>query len=114
MQPQASGETTHEPVRRQYASIHAAHRPAHLRCSLWRLRLVLHAAHLCTALGFITFFAVTFVSIFTILIYNTVGHHTLDMSYGYKYVALPAGCVVLAIALAILGTVWLRRKLTGR
>ena len=66
------------------------------------------------AFGFMTFFAVTFVSIFSILIYNGGGHHALDLSSGYKYVALPAGCVVLAIALATLGSVWLRRRLTGR
>ena len=67
-----------------------------------------------TALGFMTFFAVTFISIFSILIYNGVGHHAVDLSHGYKYVAFPAGCLVLAIALATLGSVWVRRKLTGR
>ena len=66
------------------------------------------------ALGFMTFFAVTFVSIFVLLIHNAVTHRVIDLSYGYKYVALPAGLVVLALSLAVLGSVWLRRKLTGR
>jgi TRAP-type C4-dicarboxylate transport system permease small subunit len=66
------------------------------------------------ALGFMTFFAVTFVSIFGILIFNATTHHAVDLSHGYKYVALPAGCVVLVVALVTLGSVWLRRRLTGR
>ena len=66
------------------------------------------------ALGFITFFAVTFVSIFGILIFNATTHHAVDLSHGYKYIALPAGCVVLALALVTLGGVWLKRRITGR
>jgi hypothetical protein len=66
------------------------------------------------ALGFMTFFAVTFCSIFAILIYNGATHHAVDLSYSYKFVALPAGCVVLVIALFTLGGVWVRRRLTGR
>lgn len=66
------------------------------------------------ALGFMTFFGVTFLSIFAILIYNGVTHSAIDLSHGYKYVAFPAGLVVLAGSLVILGTVWLRRRLLGR
>jgi hypothetical protein len=66
------------------------------------------------ALGFMTFFGVTFISIFSILIYNGVTHHAIDLSHGYKYVAFPAGLVVLFISLVTLGTVWTRRRLLGR
>ncbi len=66
------------------------------------------------ALGFMTFFAVTFVSIFVLLLHNSTTHRVIDLSYGYKYIALPAGIVVLAISLALLGSIWLRRKLTGK
>ena len=66
------------------------------------------------ALGFMTFFAVTFVSIFGILIFNATTHHAVDLSHAYKYIALPAGCFVLGLSLVILGSVWLRRRLTGR
>jgi hypothetical protein len=65
------------------------------------------------ALGFMTFFGVTFLSIFGLVIYNAAGHAvTLDTSY--KYIALPAGIVVLVVSFAVLMGLWVRRKLTGR
>jgi len=65
------------------------------------------------ALGFMTFFAVTFLSIFGLVIYNAAGHAvTLDTSY--KYIALPAGIVVLVVSFTVLMGLWVRRKLTGR
>ena len=64
-------------------------------------------------LGFMTFFAVTFLSIFGLVIYNLGGHAvTLDVSY--KYIALPAGVLVLVVSFAVLMGLWVRRKLTGR
>lgn len=66
------------------------------------------------ALGFMTFFVVTFLSIFGILIYNGASHRAIDLSVSYKFIALPAGSVVLVIALAVLGSVWIRRRLTGK
>lgn len=66
------------------------------------------------ALGFITFFGVTFLSIFGLLIYNAAGHHHVTLDTSYKVIALPAGIVVLIISYAVLLSVWLRRKLTGR
>jgi hypothetical protein len=65
------------------------------------------------ALGFITFFGVTFLSIFGLMIYNGAGHRvTLDVSY--KYIGLPAGIAVLAISYALLLGIWVRRRLRGR
>ncbi len=69
---------------------------------------------LSAALGFMTFFAVTFVSIFAILIHNSLTHRAIDLSDSYKYIALPAGSLVLLVSLAVLGSVWLKRRLTGR
>ena len=66
------------------------------------------------SLGFLAFFAVTFVSIFGILIFNGVTHHTVDLSSSYKFIALPAGAFVLILSLFVLGGAWLRRRLTGR
>jgi hypothetical protein len=65
------------------------------------------------ALGFMTFFGVTFLSIFGLMIYNLGGHHVpLDMSY--KFIALPAGIFVLIVSLAAMFAIWLRRKVTAR
>jgi hypothetical protein len=65
------------------------------------------------ALGFMTFFGVTFLSIFGLMIYNLRGHDVpLDMSY--KFIALPAGIFVLIVCLAAMFAIWLRRKVTAR
>ncbi len=66
------------------------------------------------ALGFITFFGVTFLSIFGLLIYNGAGHHHVTLDTSYKFIALPAGIFVLIVSFAGLLAIWLRRKLTGR
>lgn len=65
------------------------------------------------ALAFASFFAATFVSIFAILIYNTAGHHAVDLADAYKLIALPLGLLVLALSLAVLGFFWVRRKVRG-
>jgi hypothetical protein len=66
------------------------------------------------ASGFLAFFLTTFVGIVSILFYNTIGHHSVDFSLSYKVFALPVGLAVLAVALAVLGTLWLRRKFAGK
>ena len=63
------------------------------------------------ASGFAAFFAVTFVSIITILILNTQLHHHVDFSLAYKRFGLSAGIAVLTIALLYLATLWSRRQL---
>src|SRR5450432_1982853 len=65
------------------------------------------------ALGFASFFAVTFFSIFGILIYNTAGHHAVDFAIAYKWVAFPVGVAVLAVSLVVLGFLWIRRMVRG-
>jgi hypothetical protein len=63
------------------------------------------------ALGFAAFFAATFFAIFGVLIYNTAMHHTVDFAVTYKRIGLPAGVLVLLMALGYLGTLWVRRQL---
>jgi hypothetical protein len=74
---------------------------------------ILTSALMAFTVGFLSFFLFTFVSIAGIMIYNGMGHQ-LDYAVGYKYFAFPAACVVLAISLTYFGTLWLRRKLSGR
>jgi len=66
------------------------------------------------ALGFIAFFAVTFLSIFGLMIYNGAGHHRVTLDTSYKLIGLPAGVLVLVVSYALLLGIWLRRRLTGR
>jgi hypothetical protein len=63
--------------------------------------------------GFLSFFLFTFLGILGILIYNGMGHQ-VDYAESYKYISLPASCVVLVASLLFFGTLWLRRKLSGR
>jgi hypothetical protein len=67
-----------------------------------------------TALGFMTFFGVTFLSIFGLMIYNRAGGHHITLDTSYKFIALPAGIFVLIVSFAALFAIWLRRKLSGR
>lgn len=64
--------------------------------------------------GFFAFFLSCFFSIFGILIYNTAGHHHVDLADSYRYVGLPVGVVVLLLSLVIIMGSWLRRKVSGR
>jgi hypothetical protein len=63
------------------------------------------------ALGFAAFFAATFCAIFGVLFYNSATHHAVDFALTYKRFGLPVGVLVLLVALAYLGTLWVRRKL---
>ena len=63
------------------------------------------------ALAFAAFFAATFCAIFAILIYNTATHHAVDFALTYRRVGLPVGLLVLVVALAYLGTLWVRRQI---
>src|SRR5277367_2727407 len=59
------------------------------------------------ALGFAAFFAATFFAIIGTLFYNTVLHRSVDFALTYKRV----GLLVLVVALAYLGTLWVKRQL---
>jgi len=66
------------------------------------------------ALGFIAFFGVTFLAIFSLLIYNAAAQHHVTLDTSYKVFGLTAGIIVLALSWVTLLSVWLRRRLTGR
>jgi hypothetical protein len=65
------------------------------------------------AFGFLVFFITCFVAIFSLLFYNSAGHHSVNMADSYRYVAFPAGLAALAIALVVLLGFWVRRKVSG-
>ena len=65
------------------------------------------------ASGFFAFFASTFCAILFILIYNSATHASIDFALSYRRVGFPIGVVVLVMALAYLGTLWLKRILRG-
>jgi hypothetical protein len=62
------------------------------------------------AAGFFTFFASTFIAIISLLVWNGIGHHTVDYADTYRYVGFPAGLIVLLVALPVFGTLWVRAK----
>ena len=55
----------------------------------------------------LTFFFVTFLSIFGIMIYNSAGHH-LTYAFSYRWIALPAAIAVLLCSLLLLGPNFVR------
>ena len=71
------------------------------------------------ASGFMAFFAATFCAIVFILIYNSAAHGNIgstthgniDFAFSYRWVGLPVGLLVMAVALSYLGTLWLKRIL---
>jgi hypothetical protein len=63
------------------------------------------------AAAFFTFFASTCISIFALLGWNVFGHHTVNYADSYLYVGVPAGVIVLVVALPVFGTLWVRAKL---
>ncbi|GGG67369.1 hypothetical protein [Edaphobacter dinghuensis] len=63
------------------------------------------------AVGFAAFFAATFVAIVVLLFDKAITGRMPDFTITYKFVGLPAGIVVLALTLAYLGTLWIKRKL---
>ncbi len=63
------------------------------------------------ASAFFTFFASTFLAIIALLIWNGIGGHTVDYADTYRYIGVPAGLIVLLVALPVFGALWLRAKL---
>jgi hypothetical protein len=66
---------------------------------------------LCLASAFFAFFASTGLAIFALLIWNGIGGHTVNYADSYRFVGLPAGLIVLAVAIPVFGTLWARAKL---
>lgn len=66
---------------------------------------------LALATGFFTFFATTFLAIFGLLVWNGILGHNVDYADTYLYVGFPAGAIVLAIAIVVFGSLWVRAKI---
>jgi hypothetical protein len=64
--------------------------------------------------GFFTFFLVTAISIFALLIWNQMLHHTVNYADAYLFAGFPAAVVVWAVALAVFGSLWVRAKLHSK
>ncbi len=62
------------------------------------------------AAAFFTFFATTCISIFALLVWNAGASHKIDFADTYLFVGLPAGVLVLLVALPFFGTLWIRAK----
>jgi hypothetical protein len=66
---------------------------------------------LSVAAGFFTFFASTCIAIFSLLAWNLIGQHTVNYADSYRDIGLPAGLLVLVVALPVFGTLWVKAKL---
>ena len=66
---------------------------------------------LALASAFFTFFATTCIAIFSLLAWNIFGGHTVNYADSYLYVGFPLGVLVLAVALPLFITLWIRAKL---
>jgi len=69
------------------------------------------SALLALASAFFTFFLTTCLAIFSLLVWNGVLHHTVDYADSYRYVGLPAGLLVLIVAVPFFGILWIRAKI---
>lgn len=63
------------------------------------------------AAAFLTFFATTCVSIFTLLGWNVLGGHSVSYVDTYRYIGLPAGVLVLLVAIPFFLALWVRAKM---
>jgi hypothetical protein len=61
--------------------------------------------------GFFTFFLVTAIAIFSLLVWNQLLHHTVNYANSYLYFGFPAACAVWSIALIVFGTLWIRARI---
>ena len=66
---------------------------------------------LSVASAFFTFFAVTAIAIFALLIWNAGAAHKINFADSYLYVGFPAGVLVLLIALPYFLSLWFRSKM---
>lgn len=62
------------------------------------------------ASAFLTFFATTCAAIFALLAWNVAGGHPVNYADTYRYVGLPAGLLVLAVALPAFVAMWVKGK----
>ena len=65
------------------------------------------------ALGLMAFCISCFVSIAGLLLYNQLGHHSVDFADTYRYIGFPLGLSVTVISFFVLVVLWMRRKVRG-
>ena len=63
------------------------------------------------ASAFFAFFASTTIAIFALMIWNLGGRHTVSYADSYRWVGFPVFVLVLAVALPLFITLWVRAKL---
>jgi len=63
------------------------------------------------ASALLTFCITTLFAIFSLLVWNLGGKHSVDFAITYRYIGLPASLVVLAIALPFFLVLWIRAKI---
>jgi ABC-type nickel/cobalt efflux system permease component RcnA len=63
------------------------------------------------ASAFFTFFLTTFVAIISLLVWNVLGGHNVNFADTYRFVGLPAGLLVLGLALPYFLVLWVRAKM---
>ena len=63
------------------------------------------------ASAFFAFFASTTIAIFSLMVWNLGGHHAVSYADSYRWVGFPVFVLVLAVALPLFGTLWVRAKL---
>jgi hypothetical protein len=64
--------------------------------------------------GFFTFFLVTALSIFGLLVWNQILHHNVNYANAYLFFGFPAAAGVWTIAFAVFGTLWIRARIHAR
>jgi hypothetical protein len=69
---------------------------------------------LSVAASLFTFFLTTTIAIFSLLVWNLGGHHTVNYADSYRYVGFPAGVIMLLVALPVFATLWVRAKLNNK
>lgn len=60
------------------------------------------------ATGMMAFFFATFLGIVALLILNASGHK-IDFALSYRLIGFPIGVVVMALAVAYMGMLWVKR-----
>ncbi|MES2219471.1 MAG: hypothetical protein V4587_00715 [Acidobacteriota bacterium] len=65
------------------------------------------------ACGFIVFFVTFFLAIVGMMIYDAATKTSmLNLDISYRYIAAPVGLLAMALSLAYLLTLWVRRKMS--
>jgi hypothetical protein len=63
------------------------------------------------ASALLTFCITTMIAIFSLLVWNLGGKHSVDYAISYRDIGLPASLVVLALALPFFLVLWIRAKI---